>query len=193
VAGTAQPGCRGGGPGGDPPVVSMTSISLPSGVNAAAGPDRGETGLSPSSRLPERDSSQRVIWRVFGTAGAGVTAAACRGRWTYRRTVCGLSARPRCTELGVDLGGVAEALVVPLADVRLELVQLRFPAQAGQQLIDAGRLGVPLHDPAVQAGGAADRGLRLPGAGPLADLGPAFPWCAWSRRDFMGRGAGFPE
>ena len=48
---------------------------------------------SPSSRLPGRDSSQRVISRVFGTAGAGVTAGpACRSRWTYRRTVCGLPA-----------------------------------------------------------------------------------------------------
>ena len=75
----------------------------------------------------------------------------------------------------MDLGGVGEALVPPLADVRLELVQPRFPAHAGHQLISAGGPGVPLHGPAVQAGGAADRGLRLPGAEPLTDLGVAFP------------------
>jgi hypothetical protein len=52
-------------------------------------------------------------------------------------------------QLGVDLGGVGEALVPPLADVRLELIQLRFPAHAGHQLIGAGGPGVPLHGPAV--------------------------------------------
>ena len=75
----------------------------------------------------------------------------------------------------MDLGSLGKALVPPLADVRLELIQLRFPAHAGQQLISAGGPGVLLHGPAVQAGGPADRGLRLPGLEPLADLGVAFP------------------
>src|SRR5437764_40027 len=64
----------------------------------------------------------------------------------------------------------------PLAEVRLEPVQLRFPVHGvDQQLIDAGGAGEPLHGLAVQVQGAADRGQRLPGAGPLADLAVAFP------------------
>jgi hypothetical protein len=117
-----------------------------------------------------------VISRVFGTAGAGVTAAPALPEQVDVPADGLRAAGPAALgKLGVDLGGVGEALVPPLADVRLELVQLRFPAHAGQQLAGAGGPGEPLHGPAVQAGGAADRGLRLPGVEPLADLGVAFP------------------
>ena len=142
----------------------------------AAGPDRGEPGL--------------VAVVEAGGAGqqpAGDLAGFRHGRGGHdgRASLpeqvdvpadglraAGPAALP---ELGVDLGGVGEALVPPLADVRLELVQPRVPAHAGHQLIGAGGPGVLLHGPAVQAGGAADRGLRLPGVEPLTDLGVAFP------------------
>ena len=62
------------------------------------------------------------------------------------------------------------------ADVRLELIQLRFPAGGlDQQLLDAAGAGEPLHGLAVQSGDAADRGQRFAGVQPSADLGVAFP------------------
>jgi hypothetical protein len=61
--------------------------------------------------------------------------------------------------------------VVHEREVRLE----RGIAHAGHQLISAGGPGVLLHGPAVQAGGAADRGLRLPGVEPLPEPLPAGP------------------
>jgi len=45
----------------------------------AAGADGSELACSPAWRWSGRVSSQRVIWRVFGTAGAGSGGArACR-------------------------------------------------------------------------------------------------------------------
>ncbi|HEV3288664.1 MAG TPA: hypothetical protein VG123_06700 [Streptosporangiaceae bacterium] len=80
------------------------------------------------------------------------------------------------SQFGVERGGVGEALVPSLADVRLELIQLRFPAGGlAQQFLGAAGAGEPLHGLAVQSGDAADRGQRFAGVQPPVDLGVAFP------------------
>jgi hypothetical protein len=69
-------------------------------------------------------------------------------------------------------GGVGDSLVPSLADPGLERVELRFPSPGGdQELVKAGGAGGPVDGLAVQAGGAADRGDRLPRPPALEDLG----------------------
>jgi hypothetical protein len=76
----------------------------------------------------------------------------------------------------VERGGVGDAFVPPPAQVRGELIQLRFPAGGlAQQLLGAAGAGEPLYGLAVQPGGAADRGQRFACVQPSVDLGVAFP------------------
>ncbi len=79
-------------------------------------------------------------------------------------------------QLGVQPGGIGDALIPPLVQVGRELIQFRFPAGGlAQQLLCAAGAGGPLHGLAVQPGRAADRGQRLAGVQPPADLGIAVP------------------
>ena len=142
----------------------------------AAGPDRGEPGLvavveaGGAGQQPAGDLAGFRHGRGGGDGRAGLPEQVDVPADGLR------AAGPAALgELGVDLGSLGEALIPPLADVGLELIQLRVPAHAGHQLLGAGGPGVLLHGPAVQAGGPADRGLRLSGVQPLADLGVAFP------------------
>src|SRR4029077_9843974 len=85
-------------------------------------------------------SSQRVIWRFFGPAGAGSGRGGCLPEWPDVAADGLRAAGPAAfSQFGVERGGVGEAFVPPLADVRLELIQLRFPGSGlDQQLIDGG-------------------------------------------------------
>jgi hypothetical protein len=111
-------------------------------------------------RWSGRVSSQRVIWRVFGTAGGRLGRGQRLPEGPDVAADGLLAAGPApFPQLGVERGGVGDAFVPSLVQVRLELIQLRFPAGClDQQLLDASGAGEPLHGLAVQPGGAADGG-----------------------------------
>src|SRR5690349_20905047 len=113
----------------------------------------------------------------FRDRGRGVRGGGDLPEWPDVTADGLLAAGPaELLQFGVERGGVGDVFVPPLVRVRLELIQLRFPAGGlARRFVRAAGPGEPLHGLAVQPGDTADRGQRFAGVQPAADLGVAFP------------------
>ena len=99
-------------------IISANAVTCPASASMCGQRARMASSWACSSawRWSGRVSSQRVIWRVFGTAGAGSGAAgACRnGRDVAADGLLAAGPAP-FPQLGVERGGVGDAFVPPLA------------------------------------------------------------------------------
>ena len=123
-------------------------------LGLVVGLEPGEPAFECGRALPEVIiSAKSRMWPARASRCGPPALTAARRAWLSSPRLSGRDGPAVLLKFSVDLGSLGEALVPPLADVGLELVQFRCPADVGHQLLGAGGPGVALHGPAVQAGG----------------------------------------
>ena len=102
-------------------IISANAVTCPASASMCGQRARMAWSWACSSawRWSGRVSSQRVIWRVFGTAGAGSGRGGCLPEWPDVAADGLLAAGPApLPQFGVQRGGVGDAFVPSLVQVR---------------------------------------------------------------------------